>query len=411
MIDQSVGDCKAVREQIVQGSSATSAPQPSNPLHMGQQQQQQQQPPPPRQLTPPPQQQTQRQPSLLDGEGPVQPQRASSVSVTASTSNGGEMDLLGGFGLPSPPSTQAAGGFGLLPPPATINSNSSNAPTDLMGAMGFGPSSDDMFFSSMGGEPSPQASSGGDLMGGMDMGGMMGGGGGGGGLDDLMGGFQSAPAQGMVHPSDDPFGGAFGAPMQQSSGGLAPPSTGSKNGPNNSSKSGRGASGVVMGGDLMGGGGLMEGSLGGRMGVLTDPTNGMSREELVRQREQQTAQAMQATVDNQRKQREAQESDRDNKRTIATEIKAKVDKWRQGKKNMRAILSTLHEIVPPGTKWEPVGLAKLLQPTDVKKAYRKALLVIHTDKLPETASAEDQVLAQEVFDAVREAWAAFQHEL
>jgi hypothetical protein len=104
------------------------------------------------------------------------------------------------------------------------------------------------------------------------------------------------------------------------------------------------------------------------------------------------------------------------------------------------------------------------------QVYRKALLVIHTDKLPETASAyvsthtrslalcsrrgappslpppaslsatsvsthgsapllasaryppvcttrraplvpQDQVLAQEVFDALREAWSAFQHEL
>jgi hypothetical protein len=167
-----------------------------------------------------------------------------------------------------------------------------------------------------------------------------------------------------------------------------------------------------------------------------------------------------AQVEQQRKLKAAQEDERDEKRTIATQVKAKVDAWRQGKKNMRAILSTLHEIVPAGLNWEPVGLAKLLQPTDVKKVYRKALLVIHTDKLPDGASAyvrsagrggaprrasawrrldlrgapgsahgrapfppaaaavvgrracpQDQVLAQEVFDAVREAWNNFQHEL
>jgi hypothetical protein len=167
-------------------------------------------------------------------------------------------------------------------------------------------------------------------------------------------------------------------------------------------------------------------------------------------------------VEQQRKLKAAQEEERDEKRTIASQVKAKVDNWRQGKKNMRAILSTLHEIVPPGLNWEPVGLSKLLQPTDVKKVYRKALLVIHTDKLPNNASsyvrarkgtrsaagrplgcawrldlraarasahppgpppllplasalprghAQDQVLAQEVFDAVREAWNNFQHEL
>lgn len=108
-------------------------------------------------------------------------------------------------------------------------------------------------------------------------------------------------------------------------------------------------------------------------------------------------------MEKQRDLRLAQEAERDEKRTIATQVKAKVraaaaprrragrrlgraarrpltrppppprpipaqvDAWRQGKKNMRAILSTLHEIVPAGIPWEPVGLAKLLQASDVKK--------------------------------------------
>ena len=37
-----------------------------------------------------------------------------------------------------------------------------------------------------------------------------------------------------------------------------------------------------------------------------------------------------------------------------------------------------------GTKWKPVGMADLVTPEQVKKVYRKAVLVVHPDKVSTT---------------------------
>jgi curved DNA-binding protein CbpA len=49
----------------------------------------------------------------------------------------------------------------------------------------------------------------------------------------------------------------------------------------------------------------------------------------------------------------------------------------------------------------------LLDPSAVKKAYRKSLIAVHPDK-QDAADVEAKVLAQQVFDALREAWNIFE---
>jgi hypothetical protein len=54
----------------------------------------------------------------------------------------------------------------------------------------------------------------------------------------------------------------------------------------------------------------------------------------------------------------------------------------EGKKsNVRALLCTIHTILWPGAKWTKCEMASLVTPTDVKKAYRKACLAVHPDKV------------------------------
>lgn len=45
----------------------------------------------------------------------------------------------------------------------------------------------------------------------------------------------------------------------------------------------------------------------------------------------------------------------------------------------------MHTVLWAGeTKWKPVGMADLVTPEQVKKVYRKAVLVVHPDKVSVT---------------------------
>lgn len=57
--------------------------------------------------------------------------------------------------------------------------------------------------------------------------------------------------------------------------------------------------------------------------------------------------------------------------------------WTEGKeRNIRALLSTLHTVLWDGeSRWTPVGMADLVTPEQVKRQYRRAVLVVHPDKV------------------------------
>uniref|UniRef100_A0A8C5LTD5 Cyclin-G-associated kinase n=1 Tax=Leptobrachium leishanense TaxID=445787 RepID=A0A8C5LTD5_9ANUR len=67
-------------------------------------------------------------------------------------------------------------------------------------------------------------------------------------------------------------------------------------------------------------------------------------------------------------------------------LKLKILDWIEGKeRNIRALISTLHTVLWEGeTKWKSVGMSELVTPDQVKKYYRKAVLVVHPDKVHNT---------------------------
>lgn len=75
-------------------------------------------------------------------------------------------------------------------------------------------------------------------------------------------------------------------------------------------------------------------------------------------------------------------------------------------KNIRTLLSTMHQVMWEGSKWTEVNMGKLINPTDVKKNYRKAMIVVHPDKSG-GRNAEQLLIAERVFAAVNTAWDEF----
>ncbi|XAR61790.1 hypothetical protein NMG60_11016308 [Bertholletia excelsa] len=90
-------------------------------------------------------------------------------------------------------------------------------------------------------------------------------------------------------------------------------------------------------------------------------------------------------------------------------LEAKIQKWSNGKEgNIRSLLSTLQYVLWTGSGWKPVPLVDIIEGTAVKKAYQKALLCLHPDKLQQKGAASHQkYIAERVFDILQEAWDNF----
>ncbi|XP_077201578.1 cyclin-G-associated kinase isoform X2 [Paroedura picta] len=90
-------------------------------------------------------------------------------------------------------------------------------------------------------------------------------------------------------------------------------------------------------------------------------------------------------------------------------LKLKILDWIDGKeRNIRALLSTLHTVLWEGeTKWKQVGMADLVTPEQVKKYYRKAVLVVHPDKA--TGQSYEQY-AKMIFMELNDAWSEFENQ-
>ncbi|XP_015073915.1 J domain-containing protein required for chloroplast accumulation response 1 [Solanum pennellii] len=88
---------------------------------------------------------------------------------------------------------------------------------------------------------------------------------------------------------------------------------------------------------------------------------------------------------------------------------AKIKQWSQGRKgNIRSLLSTLQLVLWPESGWKPVALMDLIEGNQVKRAYQRALLYIHPDKLQQKgAAAHQKYIAAKVFDILQEAWDHF----
>nr|KYP66796.1 UBA domain-containing protein 7 [Cajanus cajan] len=97
---------------------------------------------------------------------------------------------------------------------------------------------------------------------------------------------------------------------------------------------------------------------------------------------------------------------------LSETLDAEVKRWSGGKEgNLRALLSTLQYILGPDSGWQPIPLTEVITAAAVKKAYRKATLCVHPDKLQQRgASIQHKYICEKVFDLLKEAWNKFNSE-
>ena len=113
------------------------------------------------------------------------------------------------------------------------------------------------------------------------------------------------------------------------------------------------------------------------------------------------------------KEREALKKKReDEEDAIRVQLEPKIKAWSEEygkKKQLQALLASLHTILWPGAKWKPISMGDILQPAKVKKFYFKATLVVHPDKTADLP-AEQRFLAKRIFDALSQAKTAFDEQ-
>lgn len=97
------------------------------------------------------------------------------------------------------------------------------------------------------------------------------------------------------------------------------------------------------------------------------------------------------------------------KQQLAVTSDRQIKRWAAGKEgNLRALLSNLQHVLWPECGWQPISLTDLIEGPDVKKAYRKATLFVHPDKVQQKgANLQQKYIAERVFDILQEAWKTF----
>lgn len=128
----------------------------------------------------------------------------------------------------------------------------------------------------------------------------------------------------------------------------------------------------------------------------------------VNEMKQSQAKAVQQIRDREEAKKKA-ESEED---TVRQKLEPKIKAWSEEhgkKKQLRALLASLHIVLWPDAKWKQANLGDLLDDKKCRLAYHKASRVVHPDrtmKLP----VEQRFLAKRIFDSLSQAKTEFDNQ-
>ena len=138
----------------------------------------------------------------------------------------------------------------------------------------------------------------------------------------------------------------------------------------------------------------------------------LTREELAARREAQVEENVENALRGKQERDERQRKEAD----ALDEARVKHDKnltsWQtvnKEKRNVRTLLTTMHNVLWQGNTWKPVGLGDVIEPKQVKLQYRKAMLVVHPDKVVDKPM-ETQFIAKRIFEGLNEAYKQFEEK-
>jgi hypothetical protein len=149
------------------------------------------------------------------------------------------------------------------------------------------------------------------------------------------------------------------------------------------------------------------------VGMALDPSNAIGKSATVqaavhaRVHEMRTSQqkALQDVREREQKKKNAEvEED-----VVRKNLEPRIKVWSEEhgkKKQLRALLASLHTILWPGADWKLISIGDVLDDGQVKRQYFKATRVVHPDKTHHL-DAEKRFLAKRVFDALSQAKTEF----
>mmetsp|Transcript_22382 Transcript_22382/g.33069 ORF Transcript_22382/g.33069 Transcript_22382/m.33069 type:complete len:496 (+) Transcript_22382:346-1833(+) len=149
------------------------------------------------------------------------------------------------------------------------------------------------------------------------------------------------------------------------------------------------------------------------VGIKLDASNAVGKsatvQAAVHSRVNEMKQSQQKAVEEVRQREMKKQSAELEEDEVRKRLEPMIKKWSEEhgkKKQLRALLASLHTILWPGANWKQMSIGDLLDDSKVKRAFHKASRVVHPDKTGDL-DAEKRFLAKRIFDALSQAKTEF----
>jgi hypothetical protein len=152
------------------------------------------------------------------------------------------------------------------------------------------------------------------------------------------------------------------------------------------------------------------------VGISLDPSNAIGKsagvQAAVNQRVSEMRESQEKALAEIREREAKKKAAEEEEDAVRKRLEPKIKAWSEEhgkKKQLRALLASLHTILWPGAKWTPVSIGDILDDSKLKRCYHKASRVVHPDKIREL-DAEKRFLAKRIFDALTQAKAEYDNQ-